>query len=299
MTRLAWLAAVSCLVLAACGQPSSPAPETAPSTTSTTTPATSQPATSASATAKTAATPAAPADVVNAGEDLETVDSEAAPAASTSPLLTAAMSAAPSATLPAKWIENQHYLKLVPAQPTATNLKSGRVEVVEVFWYACPHCYALEPRLDSWLKKGKPPYVDFVRIPAMWNPGTKLMGRMYYSIESLGKLNAMHTDIFNTMHSTPAALMDMNGDEAETGKRQAEFATKYGMSVADYLKAYNSFGVDQQMRRAEQLNRAYLVTGVPTFVIDGKYVTDIGHAGGEDQLFELLNDLSSAENTRR
>jgi thiol:disulfide interchange protein DsbA len=297
MTRLAWLAAVSCLVLAACGRQSSPAPETAPGTT--TSPATSQPAAPAPAPASTTPKPAAPADVVNAGEDLETVDTEEAPAASTSPLLTAAMSAAPPATPPGNWIENQHYLKLVPAQPTATNLKSGRVEIVEVFWYACPHCYALEPRLESWLNKGKPAYVDFVRIPAMWNPGTKLMGRMYYSVESLGKLGAMHSSIFNTMHSTPAALMDMNGDETETGKRQAEFATKYGVSVADYLKAYNSFGVDQQMRRAEQLNRAYLVTGVPTFIVDGKYVTDIGHAGDEDKLFQLLGDLATMEKTRR
>jgi thiol:disulfide interchange protein DsbA len=299
MTRLAWLAAVSCLVLAACGQQSSAPPASEPSAATTTAPATSQPAAPTPASTNAATAPAAPAEVVNAGEDLETVDSEAAPAASASPLLTAAMAAAPPATPPGNWIENQHYLKLVPTQPTVTNLKTGRVEIVEVFWYGCPHCYALEPMLESWLKKGKPAYVDFVRIPATWNPGTKLIGRMYYTVQSLGKLDAMHAAIFNTMHSVPATLIDPNGDEAETGKRQASFAAQYGVSEADYLKAYNSFGVDQQLRRAEQLNRAYLVTGVPTFVVDGKYVTDVGHAGGEDKLFQLLGDLATMENTRR
>src|SRR5882672_2654082 len=297
MTRLAWLAAVSCLFLAACGQQSSPAPDSATGATAPTA-AASAPAAAPAATS-TPATPAAPAEVVNAGEDLETVDSEAAATASPSPLLAAAMAAVPPAAAPGKWKKNEHYLELVPTQPTVTNLKSGHVEVVEVFWYACPHCYALDPLIDSWVKKGKPVYVDFVRMPAMWNPGTQLLGRMYYTVEALGRLPEMHSRIFETAHQNQLTLIDRGGDAVATGKLQADFASQFAISEADYLKEYNGFGVDQRMRRAEQLGRAYLVTAVPTFVVNGKYVTDVGHAGGEQQISDLLDDLAAMEKAGR
>lgn len=297
MTRLAWLAAVSCLILAACGQQSSPAPEGTASGTAPTA-ATSAPAAAPAAT-PAATTPAAPAEVVNAGEDLETVDSEAAPTASPSPLLAAALAATPPATPPGKWKKNDNYLELVPTQPTVSNLKGGHVEVVEVFWYACPHCYALDPLIDSWIKNRKPAYVDFVRMPAMWNAGTQLLGRMYYTVEALGQLPAMHSKIFEAAHQNQLTLIDREGDAATSGKLQADFAHQFGIAQADYLKEYNGFGVDQKMRRAEQLGRAYLVTAVPTFVVNGKYVTDVGHAGGEEQIFELLNDLAAMEKAGR
>lgn len=299
MTRLAWLAAVSCFILAACGQQSSPAPESASSTTASTTTATSAPS-AAPAAAPAAARPAAPAEVVNAGEDLETVDSEAAAPAAPSPLLAAALAAAPPAAPPGKWKKNENYLELVPTQPTVTNLKGGHVEVVEVFWYACPHCYQIDPLVESWRTNHKPPYVDFVRMPAMWNVGTQLLGRMYYTVEALGKLPEMHSKIFEAAHQNQLTLIDREGDAAATGKLQADFARAFGISAADYLKEYNGFGVDQKMRRAEQLGRAYLVTGVPTFVVNGKYVTDVGHVGGdEEKVFELLNDLAAMEKAGR
>lgn len=294
MTRLAWLAAVSSLLLVACAQQSTPAPESAAPAAS----AAAAPATTAAATSA-AGTTAAPAEVVNAGEELETVDSEEAPATSASPLLAAAMAATPPAAPPGKWKENQHYLRLIPTQATVQNLKAGHVEVVEVFWYACPHCYAIDPLVESWRKNKKPAYVDFVRMPAMWNDGTKLLGRMYYTVEALGKLNEMHSATFEAAHQNQLQLIDQNGDAAATGQLQADFAHRFGVAQADYLKEYNSFGVDQKMRLAEQRGRAYLVTGVPTFVVNGKYVTDVGHAGSEEQVFELLNDLVAMEKAGR
>ena len=296
MTRLAWLAAVSCLLLAACGQQSAPAPESAaPAANS----ATAQSPAPKPGSAPAAATAPAPAEVVNAGEDLETVDSEEAAPSSASPLLTAALAAAPAPAPPGKWIENQHYLRLIPAQATVQNLKAGHVEVVEVFWYACPHCFELDPTVEAWRTAKKPTYVDFVRMPAMWNDGTKLLARMYYTVEALGQLQSMHAAIFNAAHSNQLTLIDQGGDAAATGKLQANFAHNFGISAADYLREYNGFGVDQKMRLAEQRGRAYLVTSVPTFVVNGKYVTDVGHAGGVQQLFELLNDLAAMEKAGR
>jgi thiol:disulfide interchange protein DsbA len=298
MTRLAWFAAVSCLVFAAaCSKQPAPLPDSAASTTPATSAATAPTAKPATAPSAAPVAPAGSADVVNAGEDLETVDADAAPATAESPLLTAALTATPPAAVPGSWKENENYVRLVPTQPTVGNLKSGRIEVAEVFWYGCSHCYALDRYVESWRKKGKPAYVDFVRVPAMWNEGVKLHGQLYYTVEALGKLEAMHAAIFNEIQENHDPLI--GADPAETGKLQAAFAGKFGVSGDDYLKAYNSFGVDQKLRRAEQLNRAYMVTAVPTFVVNGKYWTDVGHAGGENKLFALLNDLAAMEKAGR
>jgi thiol:disulfide interchange protein DsbA len=122
---------------------------------------------------------------------------------------------------------------------------------------------------------------------------------MYYTVDALGRLPEMHSRIFEAAHQNQFALIDREGDAAATGKIQADFAHQFGVSEADYLKEYNGFGVDQRMRRAEQLGRAYLVTGVPTFVVNGKYVTDVGHAGSEENVFKLLNDLAAMEKAGR
>jgi thiol:disulfide interchange protein DsbA len=298
MTRLAWLAAVACLILAACGRQSSPAPESAASTTLAATAATAQNAQPAALPSKTATAPALPAEVVNAGEELETVEADEAPVASPSPLLAAALAATPAAPTPGSWKLNENYLRLIPTQPTVGNLKSGKIEVVEVFWYGCGHCYVLDRRVEAW-RKNKPAYVEFVRVPAMWNEGVKLHARLFYTLEALGKLDEMHSAIFDEIHQNRDPLIDRGADPVATGRIQATYARKFGVSEEDYLKAYNSFGVDQKLRRAEQLNRAYMVTAVPTFVVNGKYWTDAGHAGGEEQLFALLTDLATMEKSGR
>ena len=298
MTRLAWLAAVGCFLLAACGQPSSKAPESAdvaPPAAGAAAPAS---AAKAPAATKTTAAPAQSGDVVNAGEDLETVEPDQSTPASPSPLLTAALNAAPAGTVPGPWKENQNYIRLIPAQPTVTNLAGGKVEVAEVFWYGCPHCYAFDPYLEAWRKK-KPAFVEFVRLPVMWNDGAKLQARLFYTLEALGKLDAMHSAVFSEIQENHDPLVDPGVDPAKTEKIQAAFAARFGVSAADYDKAYNSFGVDQKLRRAEQLNRAYMVTGVPMIVINGKYWTDVGHAGDENKLIALINDLATFEHSGR
>jgi thiol:disulfide interchange protein DsbA len=296
MTRLAWLAAVSCLIFTACGQQSPKTPEASPAA-QTETPA-SAVAKPAPAATKPAGANNQPAEVVNAGEDLETVDTDQSPAASPSPLLAAALEAAPAATVPGPWKENVNYTRLIPAQPTVNNVPSGQVEVAEVFWYGCPHCYALDPLVESW-RKTKPSYIAFVRAPGMWNEGLKLHARLFYTLMELKKLEELHSTVFNEIHQHGNPLMDRGGDEEKSIQIQAQFAARYGINPADYIKAAHSYPVDQQMTRAEQLNRAYMITSVPTFIINGKYWTDVGHAGGEKELFALLNDLAAAEKRGR
>ena len=218
--------------------------------------------------------------------------------AESSPLLAAALTAAPAATLPGPWKEGINYMRLVPAQPTVNNLKSGQVEIAEVFWYGCSHCYALDPLIEAWRKK-KPAYVEFVRVPGMWSDGLKLHAYIFYTLEALNKLDAMHSAVFNEIHQHGNPLVDKGGGAVRSSQSQAEFATDFGVTAPQYLAAYNSFGVDQKMRRAEQPNRAYLITSVPTFVIDGKYWTDAQHAGGEEQLFQLLNEFAAFEKRGR
>jgi len=199
-----------------------------------------------------------------------------------------------SAQLPAgKWKAGTNYVPLSPAQPT--NVEPGQVEVIEVFWYGCPHCYALDPAIEAW-KKSKPAYVKFVRVPVTWGPVHRAHGRLYYTLEALGKLDELHTVTFDEIHKLGNNLAGPT--DAETLKMQTAFARAHGISEAEFNKAYTSFGVNANMQHAEDVTRRYRIEGVPTFIVNGKYETDISMAGGNAQLFELINDLAAAEKRR-
>ncbi len=190
---------------------------------------------------------------------------------------------------PGKWQAGVNYNLLVPAQPTS--VAPGKVEVTEVFWLACPHCYAFEPFLRSWLKS-KPGYVEFVRVPVMWQAMHKSHAHLYYTLEALGR-----EDLVAKAFETIAArheLMVGGGDE-ETFKLQQDFATSNGVSADDFAKAYNSFSVNSNLQRATEITQRYQVQGVPFVIVNGKYTTDIAMAGGEAKLIELINDLTAAE----
>lgn len=200
-----------------------------------------------------------------------------------------------SAQLPTgKWKAGTHYLPLSPAQPTSAD--PGQVEVLEVFWYGCPHCYHLDPALESW-KKTKPSYVKFVRVPVTWGAVHRAHGRLFYTLEALGKLDALHSKAFDEIHQRGNMLVAQ--DEAQTLKLQLEFARANGISEADFTKAYNSFGVNAAMQRAEDITRRYRVEGVPVLFVNGKYQTDVTMAGGQpQQLLDLITDLAAGEKRR-
>jgi protein dithiol oxidoreductase (disulfide-forming) len=199
-----------------------------------------------------------------------------------------------SAQLPAgRWKAGTNYLPLSPAQPTG--VEPGQVEVIEVFWYGCPHCYALDPAIEAW-KKTKPAYVRFVRVPVTWGPVHRAHARLYYTLEALGKLDALHTTTFDEIHKLGNNLA--GSTDEQTLKMQSDFARAHGISEADFNKAYSSFGVNANMQHAEDVTRRYRIEGVPTFIVNGKYETDVSMAGGNAQLFELIDDLAAAEKRR-
>ena len=195
--------------------------------------------------------------------------------------------------LPAgQWKPGVNYVPLVPAQPT--NVAPGKVEVVEVFWYACPHCYALEPFVQNYLKN-KPEYVELIRVPVMWGPVHRAHARLFYILESLGRKD-LHSKVFDTIHKEQNMLV--GNDDASTQKVQRDFAVANGIKAEDFDKAWSSFTVNSNLQRAQQLTERYHVDGVPLIVVNGKYETDVGKAGGPGQLLSLINDLAASEKRR-
>jgi thiol:disulfide interchange protein DsbA len=272
--------------LAACARENPAAPA---SSTASPNPALATPATAASATPAPAH---ASGDLTAAAvTQQERVDPVAAADIGSSAL--ERIAALPSeGQLPAgKWVAGTNYKVIAPAQPT--DASPGKVEVIEMFWYGCPHCFALDPIIESW-RKNKAPYIEFVRVPVMWGEAHRAHARMFYTLQALGKLEELHAAVFNEIQSTGDSLY-VPGDEQGTQRVQVQFARAHGVDPTDFLKAYSSFAVQTNLEKADELERRYKIDAVPTFVIDGKYETDVGQAGGQDNLMQLINDLSASE----
>lgn len=224
----------------------------------------------------------------------ETVEDTTGDSGSHNPLLAAVVSSATAATTsaPSAWQEGVNYTRLVPAQPTSA--PAGQVEVLEVFWYACPHCYALDPLIEAW-KKTKPAYISFSRVPVMWSEGHRSLARLFYTLDGLGKLNQLHTAVFKEIHVNGNPLVDPGNDDAKSEQIQAAFVQKFGISDQAFKSAYHSFAVETSLQRADQITERYRVAGVPTFIVNGKYIADVGTAQGEERLLSLITDLAAME----
>jgi protein dithiol oxidoreductase (disulfide-forming) len=207
----------------------------------------------------------------------------------------AATSAASAAALtgPTLWQEGVNYTRIVPAQPTAA--PPGQVEVLEFFWYACPHCNSIDPMVESW-KRTKPPYVSFSRVHVMWNEDHRSLARLYYTLETLGKLDQMHAEVFKEIHLNGDPLAA--ADPAESERMQTAFVKKFGISEAAFREKYHSFDVDNAMRKADELVQRYRVDAVPRFIVNGKYVVDVASAGSPERVISLTGDLAAQEHKR-
>jgi thiol:disulfide interchange protein DsbA len=232
----------------------------------------------------------------------ESVEDTASDSVAHNPILAAvaatiSSTAAAATTLsaPTPWQEGVNYTRLVPAQPTSA--PPGQVEVIEFFWYACPHCYEIDPLVEAW-RKTKAPYITFTREHVMWSESHRSLARMFYTLEALNKIDELHSLIFREIHVNRNPLVDLGNDAAKSEEIQADFVAKHGVSAAAFKSAYNSFAVETAMQRADQLWNRYRISGVPTFVINGKYITDVGMAKGEDQLIALIGDLAALEHKR-
>jgi thiol:disulfide interchange protein DsbA len=163
-------------------------------------------------------------------------------------------------------------------------------------WLGCPHCADLEPHMDSWAKK-KPAYIKFSQEHVMWGPAHRAHGKLLYTLQALGRGDLI-PKVFTEIHQRNNILLSKTGNDAETQALQLAFAKANGISEADFLREYKGFAVNTRLQRAEELTRRYRIDTVPVVIINGKYRTDVGMAGGKEQLTQLINDLAAAEKGR-
>ena len=164
--------------------------------------------------------------------------------------------------------EGFDYNTLSPALPPESN---SRVEVIEFFWYGCPHCYAFEPTITPWIKT-LPDYVMFHRVPAVFNDSWAPHAKLYYALEALGETERLHKAVFDAIHQDKQTL----GTEAAI----ADFLEKHGIARKKFADAFNSFSVQSKLQRSLKLQAAYKIEGVPAMGIDGRYMTANTLVGG-------------------
>lgn len=165
-----------------------------------------------------------------------------------------------------------------------------KIEVIEFFWYGCPHCFDLEPFLKKWTAK-LPKDVEFRRIPAIpterWMPNA----RTFYTLEAMGLLERMHGEVFDAIHIDRVNLNDE--------RVQLDWMAKKGVDRAKFAEAWKSFSVQSKTKRAAQLTQAYDITGVPALVVDGKYQTSVSMTGSPEGLMQTLDGLIAKARAER
>ena len=268
-------------ITAACGQ--APAPEAAAPSAATVESAPPAPIAEPAPVPEAAVDEAAVAAVVEESAGTEAVAPSDSVAIGKDIVLADNSPAAPART-DWQYQEGQHFSRLTSAQGTSS--PAGKIEVAEVFWYGCSHCYNLEPVLSDWVKK-LPQDVSFVRIPVMWNPTNEIHGRIYYTAEALGKLDRINPAMFKAIHVENRPLTEE--------KDILEFFEQNGVPAADFNKTFRSFAVESQLKRAKDLTVKYKVRGVPLLVVDGKYTTDGPQIRSHQDLLAVTEELIQRE----
>lgn len=188
-------------------------------------------------------------------------------------------------TIAAALTEGQDYESLTPPQPTNSG---NKIEVMELFWYGCPHCYQFEPTLQKWLKT-KPANVEFVRVPGIFNPQWAVLGRAFYTAEALGVLDKVHDQLFAAVHELKRPLN--NEDQL------AAFFVEQGVKEDDFRKAFRSFTVESKVRRAQEISQRSGAKGVPTMIVNGKYRTgaSLPGVGSHANTIKVVDQLIQQE----
>jgi thiol:disulfide interchange protein DsbA len=175
------------------------------------------------------------------------------------------------------------YRAVKPPQATEP---PGKLEVLEFFWYGCPHCNSLEPTLKEWVKK-LPPDVAFRKVHVAVNPAWAAHQQLFYTLDSLGKTAELNDRIFQALHVDKVRL-----DKPE---QMADFVAKYGVDRKQFLDTWESFGVRTKMRKADSLAAAYKLDGVPAMGVNGKWFTAPSMAGGNAQSLQVIDFLLAQE----
>ena len=169
-------------------------------------------------------------------------------------------------------------------KPVAPDAPAGKVDVIEFFWYSCPHCHAFEPTLDAWVKAA-PKDLSIRRVPVAFNASFVPQQKLFYTLEGMGKLDALHAKVFRAIHVEKAKLT--KDDEI------LAWVTQQGVDVAKFKEVYGSFSVANQVRRASQLQDSYGVEGVPSMGVAGKYYTDGTMAGSMQTVLQVVEYLAA------
>ena len=181
-------------------------------------------------------------------------------------------------------VAGKDFQVLNPAQPTES---TGKVEVIEFFSYACPHCHSLQPSIHSWLKR-KPADVEFKRVPAIFQDSWLPFARLYYTLEALGLVDRLHNDVFAAIHNQKMRLQDQ--------KTLFDWVATKGVDRQKFADTYNSFAVQSLTQRASEVTRRYSVPFTPALVIDGRYLTgpsmtSPGNSIDYDRFFRVVDQI--------
>ena len=182
--------------------------------------------------------------------------------------------------------EGKDYIKLSNPQPTGN---ADKVEVVELFWYGCPHCYRLEPFVAQW-QDNKPDDVEFIQMPAVLGKGWELLAKGYYTAEFLNVQDKTHVALFEVLHVDKKKIKD----EASLQKIFVE----QGVSAEDFSNTFNSFAVSVKLNNARLMTRRYALTGVPAIIVNGKYSTSASLAGSNENIFKVVDYLVAQERSQ-
>ena len=167
----------------------------------------------------------------------------------------------------------------VPAPIVAS---AGKIEVVEFFWYKCPHCNAFEPTFNVWAKK-LPKDVFLRRVPVGFRADFEPQQRLFFVLEALNKLDELHAKVFHTIHVEKQPL--------DTFEQILAWAEKQGIAKARFTDLYKSFAITNKVRKATQLQEAYAVDGVPSLGIQGRYFTSATQAGNLQRALQVTDAL--------
>ncbi|OQW72670.1 MAG: disulfide bond formation protein DsbA [Proteobacteria bacterium ST_bin11] len=179
------------------------------------------------------------------------------------------------------------YEAVTPAQPVQN---PDKIEVIEFFWYGCPHCYSLEPSMVEWLKT-KPANVEFIRQPAVFSDLWGKHAKAYFTAEALGVLDKVHADLFDAIQNKKQKLV--SEDEL------AKFFADHGVKDEEFRSAFNSFLVDAKLRQAESTGPRYGISGVPALIVNGKYKVTAQSAKSQANMLTVVNHLIAQESQKK
>jgi len=195
--------------------------------------------------------------------------------------------AAPAAPMVEKFVAGTHYQVLSAPVPTQD---PKRIEVVEMFSYGCPHCFEFEPAVSAW-RAHVPADVDFELLPAVFNSQFRSLGQAYYTAKVLKIAEKAHEATFKALHVEQRPLFLIS--------EMTKFYAGYGIKEADFMRTYDSFGVNRLVKRADDLQRLYQVNGVPSMIVNGKYMVDGRMAGSNSAMLEVVDFLVAKERAAR